>query len=471
MNSLRNVFKQIIFSGAAALVITAIAHAQDPFQIDDLRIITRVDVYGIEEQVLIGHITNTGSEAFENVLLTGEVLDEDGQPIGEVFGYTVNACGVALLDDPLQPEETAAFALPVDWFDDFDPANLPTRFDISASGTPTTADRDLTPEGMRAVTAIASDEVVAVDWVADDVLLYGVGCDRDLFTTYEWRRFDLLSGRKDALPAHPNATYITPALIEATAVQIPTANRNSFNPALLDRSFLTVIPNSTRILWQNDRNDLFSADRETGLGRRLIHRYLHQYSLRGFLFTPENNLLAYFFGAYGEPVRYITASADGRLISNVITINPPSNTVPGVWYDGQRVIISGTFDGVTGYFNQLTRGFTRELLFEVAPEDLPGNHYPAPAYFRRDLNTRYLYVIRPIEGQAWLQCYHYEGQALHDLTPLPLQLATDERAWSWISPDGAHLAVAANGRHGGLWLVDLTAFDACPVRVEGFAGR
>ncbi|XWX03948.1 hypothetical protein VZO05_00070 [Aggregatilineales bacterium SYSU G02658] len=449
---------------AVLCAASAVMAQSDPFLIDDLRIITRVDVYGIEEQVLIGHITNTSSEAFETVTLMGDVLDADGQPIGEVFGYTVNACGVALLDDPLQPEERAAFALPVDWFGDFDPADLPTRFAIRASGVPTTADRDLTPNGMRAVTAIAADEVVAVDWVADDVLLYGVGCERDLFTSYEWRRYDLLSGSKDALASHPNATYITSALIDSIGVQVPSANQNARNPALLERSALTVIPNSTRIVWQNDRNDLFSANRETGLGRRLIHRYLHQYSLRGFLFTPENNLLAYYFGAHGEPVRYLTASAEGRLISNVITVNPPSNTVPGVWYDGQRVVISGTFDGVTGYFNQQARGFTRELLFEVAPEDLPGNHYPAPAYFRRDLNTRYLYIIRPLDGQAWLQCYHYEGRALHDLTPLPLQLATDERAWSWLSPDGAHLAVAANGRHAGLWLVDLTAFDACPVR-------
>jgi hypothetical protein len=432
--------------------------------IDQLKVITRLDVYGVEEQALSGRITNVSQEAYDGVVLMGEVLDGAGQVLGEVFGYTVNACGVALLDDPLQPEETASFLLPIDWYDAFDPDNPPTRFDVRASGTPITADRDRTPEGMRGVTAISADEVVAVDWVADDVLLYGVGCEHDLFTTYEWRRYDLLSRRKDTLPAHPNATYVTPTLISAIGVQVPTADRSSQNPALLDRSFLTVIPNTTRIIWQNDRNDLFTADRETGLGRRLIHRYLHQYSLRGFLFTPENNLLAYYFGAYGEPVRYITASADGRLISQVVTVNPPSNTVPGVWYDGQRVIISGTFDGVTGYFNQAARGFTRELLFEVAPEELAGNHYPAPAYFRRDMNTRYLYVIRPLGGQAWLQCYHYEGRALHDLTPLPLQLATDERAWSWVSPDGAHLAVAANGRHSGLWLVDLTIFEACPVR-------
>jgi hypothetical protein len=436
----------------------------DHFLIDQLKVITRLDVYGVEEQALSGRITNVSQEAYDGVVLMGEVLDDAGQVLGEVFGYTVNACGVALLDDPLQPEETASFLLPIDWYDEFDPNNPPTRFDLRASGTPITADRDRTPEGMRGVTAISADEVVAVDWAADDVLLYGVGCERDLFTTYEWRRYDLISGRKDVLPAHPNATYITPALIDAIGVQTPSADRSGRNPALLERSFLTVIPNTTRIIWQNDRNDLFTADRETGLGRRLIHRYLHQYSLRGFLFTPENNLLAYYFGAYGEPVRYITANADGRLISQVVTVNPPSNTVPGVWYDGQRVIISGTFDGMTGYFNQAARGFTRELLFEVAPEELPGNHYPAPAYFRRDMNTRYLYVIRPLGGQAWLQCYHYEGRALHDLTPLPLQLATDERAWSWVSPDGAHLAVAANGRHSGLWLVDLTAFEACPVR-------
>jgi hypothetical protein len=31
----------------------------------------------------------------------------------------------------------------------------------------------------------------------------------------------------------------------------------------------------------------------------------------------------------------------------------------------------------------------------------------------------------------------------------------------WLSPENTTLALAANGVHGGLWLIDLTRFEAC----------
>ncbi|MFN8451650.1 MAG: hypothetical protein U0521_24435 [Anaerolineae bacterium] len=53
-----------------------------------------------------------------------------------------------------------------------------------------------------------------------------------------------------------------------------------------------------------------------------------------------------------------------------------------------------------------------------------------------------------------------EGQ-LHDLAPLPLKLADDERAWWWLSPDESQIALAADGVNGGLWLIDLTELPDC----------
>jgi hypothetical protein len=44
---------------------------------------------------------------------------------------------------------------------------------------------------------------------------------------------------------------------------------------------------------------------------------------------------------------------------------------------------------------------------------------------------------------------------------LPLSLNSQSRAWTWLSPDGYMLALGANGTNGGLWLVDLSAFDVC----------
>lgn len=447
----------------AGLLLTARVLAQtSPFVFDQLTVTMQTDAYGIEQQVLQGTITNTGSTAMVDVTLSGEVLNAADEVIGEVFGYTVNACGVALLDDPLQPEETAPFALPIDTYAEFSgQAALPVTFDLSASGTSVPADRDQTPVGMKGVQQVASAEVVAVEWPARDVILYGVGCDDDIFSRYQWSRYDLNTKRSTRLPANPSATFLTDELVAATYVNIPTVDTRQEDPTLLNRSFLSFIPNTTRIVWQDDKHDLYTADRSGAINRREIHTFLHQYSLRGFLFTPETNLLAYYFGAYGEPVRYITANAGGVLLSNVITINPVSSTVPGVQYDGRRVIISGTFDGVTGYYFQSTQSPQKELLFEVSADELAGNNYPAPAYFRQDKDTRFIYVVRPVAGQAVLQCYHYEGQTLRTLTPLPLQLATDERAWSWLSPDGTQLAVAANGRHAGLWLVDLGALATC----------
>jgi hypothetical protein len=152
-------------------------------------------------------------------------------------------------------------------------------------------------------------------------------------------------------------------------------------------------------------------------------------------------------------------------MSNVLTDNVPSVTIPGSTYDARRVIVGGTFPddsgrAITGYFFNPARGRSApELLYPV--EALPGNNYPAPAYYRKDDDTRYIYVVRPEDEQPILECFHYEDQRVDKLTPLPLQLATDERAWTWLSPDGTTLALAANGEHGGLWLVDLTQFAAC----------
>jgi hypothetical protein len=163
-------------------------------------------------------------------------------------------------------------------------------------------------------------------------------------------------------------------------------------------------------------------------------------------------------------VYYFTASANESLISALLPDNTPSVTVPGLTDDARSVIISGTFEDAAGeekraYWLSSVITQQRELLFEV--DELTGNNYPAPAYFRKDASTRYIYVIRPLDGLTTLQCFYHEGEELTTLTQLPLQLSSDERAWSWLSEDNRSLAVAANGDHGGLWVVDLTAFEGC----------
>ncbi len=50
---------------------------------------------------------------------------------------------------------------------------------------------------------------------------------------------------------------------------------------------------------------------------------------------------------------------------------------------------------------------------------------------------------------------------MHDLSPLPLQLAPDARSRMALAPDFTTLALAANGVDGGLWLIDLQRFAPC----------
>jgi hypothetical protein len=442
---------------AILFVLGCVAQAQDDLEISNIRIEMQTDVYGVTQQVIVGDIFNGGNMAYNDVTLTASVTDDETL-VGEGFGYLVNQCGVALLDDALQPNETARFALPIDSDEMLSENQMEqATIDIVPSGTAI----DPAPKDETAytnVTPVSNQEVVSVEWQDDNTLRYGVGCDERIFTSYQWFEYALNTRKTTALIANPNALYLTDAVIQATSVTRLSANRQLENPALLDRSYFTYIPNTSKIVWQNDKHDLFVAERDGGTFRRQVHTILHQYSLRGFVFAPDGNFVAYYFGAYGEDVRYITVLWEGRLISRVLTFNTPSNTVPGLQNDGAKVIISGTFDGVTGYYLQSTISPEKELLFGIGEDELVGNHYPAPVHHRVDPTTSYVYIIRPIDGQATLQCYRYQTKTLTTLTVLPLNLQTDERAWAWLSPNGDTLAIGAKGRNGGLWLVDV---DGC----------
>lgn len=423
-------------------------------------IVIRTDAFGVEQPVIIGTLRNIGEEAYTDVAVFGEVLDAQGEVIGEAYGYLVNACGVALLEFAIQPGQTRRFEAIVELYEE-DTADIATM-DIVAEGTPVDPEPapDLTEfPGIR---QISDEEVVALRWNEDDTLAYGVGCDNRIFTTYDWYAY--ASATNTTTPIDPPfGNLIDETFIERIGILQSTTGQE-VDPNYLMNSFMSFAPDGSRAVYQTDIHDLFTVE-SNGYSRRSVHVYLNRYSLQGINWTPENNFVAYYFGAYGEPVQYLTASAAGDLLSNVITENPPSVTIPGSTYDGRRVIIGGTFPDESGrdltgyYFNPARGRSSPELLYPV--ETLPGNNYPAPAYYRKDDETRYIYIVRPIDDQPTLECFHYEAQMVTTLTPLPLQLASDERAWTWVSPDGSTLALAANGRHGGLWLVDLTQFEAC----------
>jgi hypothetical protein len=220
---------------------------------------------------------------------------------------------------------------------------------------------------------------------------------------------------------------------------------------LYNRSFLAFHPQSNRLIYQNALNSVLTTERD-GTFKRVLYEDLARVSLHGFSWLPEGRFLAYYFGAYGDPVRYFTASVAGQRISSTVYNIVPSQTVPGATSDGVRVVIGGTLEGMTGYFLTSAMSNTSNLLFEG---EVPGNNYPAPIYVPITGGNAQIYIVRPVENIPTLQCYNTQTDTLTTLTPLPLQLTDTDRAWTWLSPDGSQLALAANGQTSGLWLVDL----------------
>lgn len=414
-------------------------------------VVTVSDIFGGERQVVQGQLSNNGQSAYQNIAITVEAIDGNGEIIGEGFGYIVNACGDALLDEALQPAATARFSADFEQFSDGDIAQLT----VTASGEPI-APRQLDISqiysGLRGVT---NREVALVEWLDPNNLRYGVGCAGDVFTNLDWYAYDVAQGLITPIE-HPNAAQVTEAFILQTGIN-KLSQSGEEAPFLYERSFLTFPTTARRVVYQNDLHTIISAEVD-GSFKRLIHEGLHPYSLQGFIWLPQGRFLAYYFGAYGDPVRYFTANVEGQLISALVEDVTPSVTVPGPTEDGLYAVISGTFEQGTGYYLKSTSYDENIFLFEAEP---PGNNWPAPIYYRKSDTERYIYVVRPVDGVPTLQCFERDANVLHTLTRLPFQLDTDERAWSWVAPDYSQLAISANGMDGGLWLVDLNAFNVC----------
>jgi hypothetical protein len=199
---------------------------------------------------------------------------------------------------------------------------------------------------------------------------------------------------------------------------------------------------------------------DDGTLQRLLYSRLNNRTLQEIYWLDDDRFLAYYFGAYGDPVLYFTADAEGRYISPSPLNNPESVIVPGPSRDARRVVIAGTFDDVTGYYlNVLTNGFF-ELLFEAEP---PGNNFPGPIPIVNADEDRVVrvYVARLVDGEAMMQCFNRDESVLNDLAPLPLNLAEGERAQWWLSPDERRIALAANGVNSGLWLIELETIPPC----------
>ena len=438
---------RLLLWAALTLLIATTSLAQDdlPLHYFGTEISAQPDGFGAETPVAIGDLFNTGADAYTNIRLSLTALSADDSIIGEGFGYLVDECGTALLDYALQPGDHQSFSIPFEVYGEGEPAQL--KLEVAAEA----ADPAPPLPDMPAVTRISSDEVVMLEWLDDQTLIFGVGCDGAVFTELGWQRYRL-DNHALADIAHPKAASVTPELIKNSGMTM-ISQSGQRKPELYATSRLSFPPGARRVIFQNDLNTLFSAELD-GSYPRIIHDGLHQYSLRGIQWARQRGVfLAYYFGGYGEPVRYFMANTGGSRLSQRLERLPPSVTVPAPSADGLAALV-GRVDGETsGYWLQYALG-GRELLLAA---DLPGNNFPAPI-----LRDERVYLVSPGDETPLLQCYDRDAETLATLSALPLRLTRATRAWMALSPGGEKLALASNGADGGLWLLDVAGKCAAP---------
>lgn len=435
----------IVFCGALWAVRLVTAQIEN-LTIDNIQTRTRLDAFGLEQIYAEGTLLNQSNDAFTNISLLAEVYDSDDNLIGEGLGYLVRACGEALVADfALQPGQHEVFSVPLDIFE---PDTEIDHVEIIPQGEAIAPLDFSEPDEFPGITRISSAEVVEVEWIDADNLRYSIGCWRDVFTNRDWYEYNLSDGVSEYV-IHPQAETITPQVRETIRLG---------DPMIFNRSFFSFAPGGRRAAYQTDLNTLVTIEPD-GTFPRVLYEALFNITLQGINWHKNSGtFLAYYHGGYGDDVMYLVANADGRQFSQHPTAALASRIVPGFAANGRGVVIATTADGVTGYFLKPTTADNLIPMFEAEP---PGNNWPAPFYEITEAGDRWIYIVRPVDGEARLQCYNPDSQQLHDYTALPLNLASDERGWTWLSPDNRALALAANGVNGGLWLIDLTQFAPC----------
>lgn len=411
---------------------------------------TQLDIFDEETFTVTGDLYNFGTEAYTNINVYVEAYNEHEDLIGEGFGYLVNACGTALLEYAMPPDGLQTFNAPFELFESGEVASVKVITEATAVDVPPRPQIDT-----MGVHEIGREEVVMLEWLDNDVMIYGVGCDEKVFTELAWRQYTLSDNDLIGVN-HPDSSFVTETMLRQSGATMITQSGEQ-DPDLYNRSGLTFSPNSRRALYQNDLHTILSSEPD-GSFKRLIHDKLHQFSLKGFLWADQSGVfLAYYFGLYGESVHYFTGNVEGSILGARLENIMPSVTIPGLTSDGLYAVMGSTIDDVTGYYLQSSFYNTSELLIEA---DLPGNNYPAPIIVDSPDN-RVIYFVRPIEDSPTLQCWNRNTGNLSTLTPLPFTLTTESRAWMWVSPDKTRLAISANGTDGGLWWVDLFEFSEC----------
>jgi hypothetical protein len=429
-----------LFAGATA------ASAQDMGLVaEDVTLEPGVDAFGVEILTAQGELDNQGDMAYGDISLLAEAYDSSGEIVGEGFGYPVTACGAGLLADfVMEPGDDQSFSIPLELYEDDVTVD---RVEVTPQATELNANEEALPLFLTGITPVSGREVVAVEWIDGQNLRFGAGCFSDLFNRLDWFQYDLQENSQRAI-AHPNANLINDQVREALILQ---------DPVFYENSAITFDPNGARLLYQTDLHNVVSAERD-GSFRRIIFDTLANRTLQGIVWLPEGRFMAYYYGAYGDPVVYLTGNVSGQQISFPADQALPSTIVPGVTPDGARLIIHATVDGTTGYFIKAANFPTTELLFEG---DAPGNNWPAPIFTTAPDGQSFIYIARPVDDVPTLQCFNVQTRELRDLSQIPLRITNEERARWWLSPDGRYIALGANGVNGGLWTINLGLLPNC----------
>ncbi|MCA9889408.1 MAG: hypothetical protein KC546_13605, partial [Anaerolineae bacterium] len=88
----------LLFITACAANPLGLFAQDDDLTVTETQLLERVDAFGLETTLLTGMIENSGDVAYGSLTLFADVLDDNGEVIGEAFGYLTNQCGVALTD-------------------------------------------------------------------------------------------------------------------------------------------------------------------------------------------------------------------------------------------------------------------------------------------------------------------------------------------------------------------------------------
>lgn len=444
------------------------AQADDPILIEDINIITVTDVFGLEQQVASGIVINNTDDAYADLQIFAEIYDADGEIIGEGFGFLTNQCGESVpFDFVLQPGSTQRFATTLEFYED---DIIPDEFLFTAQGRALDSIPETAAREFPGVTLVSDLEIAGVEWhfnipepdgdpsteeIPTVSFIFGEGCHRDIFTTYDWYAYDLDSGDTSPIE-HPRSEAATnPAMRERLNLLDDTEYR---------RSMLMFPPRGgNRLVHQDVLNTLVTAEID-GTFRRIIDDELFRSTLQGINWMPDNMFVAYYYGAYGDDVTYLLANTSGTSFSTPERFSIPSVTVPGAFDGATNLIVSGQFndDETPGFYLKPPAADRFDLLF--AWENLPGNNYPAPVHRARGgaQSEDVVYLALPdANDEPRLYCYDRREGELFDLSPLPLDLGTTDRATMILSPDKTQIALGVDGVNGGLWLLELGTFDTC----------